>query len=292
MTAHRNATHDLQREIAAACLRQAGLEIDWQSARFGYRGKWTAPSADGSCFIKLASSPPAAAMLRREIDAYRVVSPHKGYRLPALYRFEDCGDWAIAVLERIANHAMLRASALVRRAGPFEHGAHQLRTAAELMPESAREGPLSPWRKRLLQQLGNVAVEAGPSHGDFIYWNIGVTPNGGKALFDLEYYRAERYKYFDRLYWSLLPLVRQAARHPLLAKALTRGAPLLAAGLLPRGHLLSASEALAMVVLDHAAEVDFENRRPDLVELIGTEELTQRKSIVSVYMRILEGILG
>lgn len=292
MTESPDTAHRQKREIAADMFRQAGVTIDWQSARCGYQGKWTAPSADSTCFVKLAPSPGAAAMLRREAEAYAGGLPPGTYRLPTLHRFDDHGDWAIAIWERLPNRALQRVSALVRRVGPFEQAPVRFDYPADLLPECTREGPLTPWRKRLLQRIGGGLIESGPAHGDFVYWNTGVLPGGAKVLFDLEYYRAQRYRYFDRLYWTLLPLVRQAAKHPWLANALIAGAPFLAAGLLPGAHSLSASDALAIMVLDHASEVNCENHRPDILELVAPEEMTQRKAIVTIYTRILERILG
>jgi hypothetical protein len=273
------------------CLSGLGLQVDWSNAAPGHLGKWLLPRIDSTDYIKLAPTPAAASRLRLEAAAYASARPAAEYVLAGFSLLADRDDWAVAVLTGLAHRPCRRRAALSRRCGPFEHLINTGGTVAQVVAEMALDKRFQPWAERLIRQAGDVAAERAPAHGDFVYWNLGIMADRRLALFDLEYYQPLRYRHFDRLYWSLLPVCRQAVRRPWLAALLVTLAPMLAAWLLPRQQPLWPGHGMALMLLDHGNEMAAEHADPVTAALFAPETLVLRKRLLQLYERLLARLL-
>lgn len=204
--------------IPAAPLEQHALEL----------GKTLIRLAEGCGFVKLGRHPAGRALLRAEAKAYAARPPDPPYRRPELLGFHDGDQVTLLWLSPVGEHPLSHWAALRARPGPYAQQANGQRMLSDLLPEP--ETPwIAAWNRRLAEHWGSVSIAVGPSHGDFVYWNLLRPQQGtGYGLIDYEYFDAAAPAVTDSLFWRLAPLCRQAVRRhaaPLLQPIIRRLAP-------------------------------------------------------------------
>lgn len=218
-----------------------------QPRRFG---KWVIELRNGAGMVKLATTAQAAASLAVELATQDVALPRQDYCRPHIRALAQEADWAALWLEYLPMRNASRLQALRRRPGPFETLAGKTMPLAVLLPGDTGNRVADGLRQFLRQRHGAERVPTAPSHGDFVYWNTGSLPDGRRVLLDFERYAAMRSLHFDRIFWTIVPLARQATRQPLFAAGLLAAAPNLSLILAPDGRL-----GMALMLAEHAAMI-------------------------------------
>lgn len=264
----------------AALLRQAGIVAAAAEHRPLELGKTLIRLTDGAGFVKFGRHPSGRALLRSEADAYRSRPPDPPYRRPDLLGFQDGDGITLLWLSALDGRSMRPWSALQPRDGPYRHQAQGHRDLAELLPEPETAW-IAAWSRRLVARWGSVPIATGPSHGDFVYWNLLQPRHGGECgLIDFEYFEPTAPAVTDALFWRLAPLCRQAVQRR--------------AGGLLRSFIVRLAPApeLALTLLRHGARFEREERLPDIGQLYPAHTLQLRRAQIALYSRLLEGLLA
>lgn len=290
--------HPVAERIAAAGIdgpirRVIRLDFDKRAVHLG----------DGGGFVKLALSPYAVALARREAAAYAGPPPCTRFRRPEFRCFHDAGAWTALHLSFEAGRPLSSAHALIPRKGPFEAAADArkpLWSALDLEdPGEAATFPptrFAAQRERLLERSGDRLISFGPSHGDFVHWNILHHDQRAPLLIDFEHHAASAPHSHDRLHWIAGPLLRRVTR---------RDRSGLSAGLLVAGAAALIRwfprEELSLFLLRHGRRLEREQAATETlaIEALGTETsgadrsgaYHHRARLLDLYDRLLMELL-
>ncbi len=297
--------HPVAERIAAAGIdgpiqRVIRLDFDKRAVHLG----------DGGGFVKLAFSPYAVALARREAAAYAGPPPCTRFRLPEFRRFHDAGAWTALHLSFEEGHPLGSAHALIPRKGPFEAaGARKLLLSA-LDLDDAGDGPgdgpeeaatfpptrFADRRKRLLERSGDRLISFGPSHGDFVHWNILHHDRHAPLLIDFEHHAASAPRSHDRLHWIAGPLLRRVTRRD--RSGLSAGVLVAVAAALIRWF---PREEVSLFLLRHGRRLEREQAATETLatETPGAETLgadhsgayRHRARLLDLYDRLLAELL-
>ncbi|MGE4218231.1 MAG: hypothetical protein AB7G39_02190 [Alphaproteobacteria bacterium] len=267
-------------DTVSALLRQAGIAAAPLEQHALAPGKTLVRLAEGGGFVKLGHHPAGRALLRAEARAYAEPPPDPPYRRPELLGFHDGGDATLLWLSPLPGHALSPWAALRRRTGPYAGQATDQRRLADLLPEP--ETPwIAGWNSRLAGRWGSVPVRTGPSHGDFVYWNLlRPTAGGAYGLLDYEYFEPRAPAMSDCLFWQLAPICRQAIRRRIGALVY------------PVVARLAPAPELALTLLRHGARFEREERQPDIDLLYTPDTLHLRRGQVALYAALLDRLLA
>lgn len=274
------------RDTAAAYLETLGVAAEIETGARGHMGKILVRLCNQAGLIKLALNERARQQLLAEARGYAEAPPSPSYRRPTFRLLHDDQGWAAALVEDLPIRRYARHEALGRRPGPFETERAGTASAGDLLRYAVDGAASGRIRDRLVARWGERQVPCAPSHGDFIYWNLGQLPDGRPALFDLEYYAPVRSRHFDRFFWSFVPLCRQAASRPWISGAVLSAAPGLARRVSPDG-----ADGLALMLGEHASIMDRENHLPDAATLYDPVTLRLRRRQVAFYERLVDGLV-
>jgi hypothetical protein len=260
-------------------LAELGIDARPSLIRYGLLRKAVVELADGAGIVKFALHPVSANLLRNEAVAY-AAPPPTGFDRASFRMLVDGGDWAAAWLSHQPGRVPSRWTALNRRAGPYETRAYGERKLEDHLDRLAGSARLEGWRRRVLALWSGETLAIGPSHGDFLYWNL-LKSRGARhpTLLDFEYSAPDRSRAFDRCQWTLVPLLRQIGR---------RGW-----GMPPRWlarYLGVALFELAVAVMEHTSVIEEENRLPDIAALYGAEALARRAALLRGYDALMAGL--
>jgi len=260
-------------------LRAAGVPTPAVERRALNGGKTLLRLGDDAGIIKLARHPVGRSLLRGEAAAYRAAAPDPPYCRPSLLGFHDGDGATLLWLTYLHGSALSRWASLPARPGPFDFQAVGERAVADLLPEP--ETPWTgTWRPRIAERWSGEAVPAGPSHGDFVYWNLLRQQGGRLGLLDYEHYQAVAPAGIDRLFWRLSPLCRVATRHgwwePLHRLA----------------YRLASPVVLALALLRHGDRISREDSLPDTAALYDRSTVERRRRLMVLYAKLLGRVLA
>lgn len=262
-----------------ALLKAAGVPAPAVEHRALNGGKTLLRLADGAGIIKLARHPVGRALVRAEAAAYRALAPDPPYVRPNLLGFHDGDGATLLWMTQLPGSALSRWASLSPQPGPFDRHAVDERSLTDLLPESATNWT-AVWRPRVADRWRGLLLPAGPSHGDFVYWNLLRQPGGAMGLLDYEHYEAVSPAGADRLFWRLSPLCGFASRHggwETLHRLAYRLAP---------------PPLLALVVLRHGDRISREDSLPDSATLYDRSTIDRRRRLMVLYAKLLDRLLA
>lgn len=253
---------------------------------------------DGGGFVKLALSPYAVALARREAAAYAGPPPCARFRRPEFRRFHDAGAWTALHLSFETGRPLSSAHALIPRKGPFEaadatrkplwHALNLDNPAGDDPGEAAAFPPtrFAPRRERLLDRSGGRLISFGPSHGDFVHWNILHHERYAPLLIDFEHHAACAPRSHDRLHWIAGPLLRRVTRRD--RDGLSAAALIAVAAALIRWF---PREELSLFLLRHGRRLEREQAATEAPGAGRSGAYRHRARLLDLYDRLLAELL-
>lgn len=304
-------SNDIKKILAAARCEAVNLK----SIQYGYFRKvttqFTTPGPH-EYFAKIALHPYSASMLEQEsagIAAFKK-GTNPNIRVPN-YKLSKLTDGtAVAVMDTLPGKKPGSWAVLKCPHPPFHQDLEWVAlspfidTLLQEFPENEQSQVIRQAVNQIPTRFNIDTIPLSPAHGDFVYWNVLNSPNGGFSVLDFENYKPAAIAGYDIIYWHILPFTRFALRHSLarLQKSLiTIAASSLQkicfnhiASLRPETRLDDDQMArcvLAIMLSTHAGQMLSEHQMPDIRRLIGDDALALRNQLCRQYAVLLEGLL-
>lgn len=299
--ARRGTSIDEIREILSKTLPGWVLERS-HSTYFCKTILFLSNDAGERCVGKLATHPYSQTLIAQETQGYAFARRYQEhFQLPDHTIAIQSPKYTLAITDYIEGKPFHPLSRCPRSFIMLEDQIEEivLTSYIETNPRLAQP-ELSKAIERMTIRFTNHFVPIGPSHGDFIYWNLLKMQEGRIGLIDFEYFSPCRAAYFDQWHWLLFPLCRKLqklrsitafkqliqylADHP--PKWLKGNPNFTQKQCLEFNRML-----LCLYLLEQAGLILTEHTLNDIEMLIGNDAYTSRQLIAKAYLEACENLL-